>query len=353
MRKPTEEYLKDPDPSIGGFIVPLVGPPGVGKTKALIRIARQHLKSGNLVLWRGTRQCQWAHFLANGEDVTLWNHDSIASFEAYVQGSKRRDISRREVDLQDKGVKVRSWQEPEELVENLELDRVNVVNVPGLHGDRDYQRYFFRNMFVELADAQVTRNYGDFILNCWDEIGDIFPSQQQIRKPFSNLIRKLPPKLAQFRKNNCHLIGAGHGTHDMHYFLWKIKSNSIAYMSGATVKNSVSPSVDQKGVNSLSRGEIVMPGGDTARFVNESEMSELDWIPSSERRELRLDWEFDVPNLLETEDDKDVSDTRKISKGKAAKIVYKESANNPDMDSISQKTAGELFGVTQPTVADA
>lgn len=343
MRRPTEEYLKNPDPEIGGFTIPLIGPPGVGKTKALIRIGKNHLEKDYIPLWRGTKQCQWAHFLADDTPVKLWNHETINSdsFQAYIQGSKKKSIPRKDIDLREKGVEIEEWSDPDELIKNIEHGKINVVNVPGLDGKKDYQKFFFRNMWVDITEAEISRDYGDFITNLWDEIGDIFPSQQQLRQPFYKIVRDMPPKLAQLRKNNANLICPAHGTQDMHYYIWKIKSNSIGYMSGAKVKNELSPMVKQQGVNSLDRGEIVMPGGDTEHFVNEKEMDALDWIPDSHTRKLRLEWSFDVPNLVDEEDG-----SSNLTRSKAAKQLYEES-------DMTMEEAGEVFGVTSGAVANA
>jgi len=319
MRNPTEEYLKSPDPKIGGATIPLVGPPGVGKTVALTRIGQKHIAQNHIVMFRGTQEAQWLNFCANDIPVTVWNHEKIQGFKSVVTGNKQAGEQEKEIDLTEKeDVRIKSWGDEDELVDSLDGGRVNVINVPGLHSDEDEDVYFFRKTWVNIFDALIDRDFGDFVTFLLDEAGDIFPSQQVIRKPFYKIVRSLPPKLAQLRKNNVFLFPAAHGTHDMHYFLWKIKSNSIAYMSGAIVKNELSPAVDQGIVNKLKRGSVVMPGPDKEHFKMPKIIDDIDWIPENVERRVRLKWSFEgLPDWV-SEDDED--DKVEKYRKKAAKL---------------------------------
>lgn len=129
--------------------------------------------------------------------------------------------------------------------------------------------------------------------------GDVMPSQQQLRKPFYGLVAEmLPPKLSQLRKQNCFLYGAAHSTHNVHYFFWKIKSNSIIYMSGAIVNTDITPEVKQSVVSRLDRGEFVMPPKDMEKFHMPYVAEDLDWIPESDFKKFRLKWDSNAPNWL-------------------------------------------------------
>lgn len=319
MRKPTEEYLKNPDPKIGGATIPLIGPPGVGKTVALTRIGQKHINNNHIVLFRGTQEAQWLNFCANDIPVTIWNHSHIQDFKSVVTGSKNSGNTKKPVDLTEKeNVRIKKWENAEQLIDGVEQGRVNVINVPGLHSDEDKDVYFFRQSWVNIFDALIERDFGDFVTFLLDEAGDIFPSQQVIRKPFYKVVRRLPPKLAQLRKNNVFLFPAAHGTHDMHYFLWKIKSNSVGYMSGAIVKNELSPNVDQGIVNKLKRGSVVMPGPDKEHFKMPKIIDDIDWIPGEVERRVKLEWRFsELPDWVSEEESTDEAEKYKK---KAAKL---------------------------------
>lgn len=319
MRKPTQEYLKNPDPKIGGATIPIVGPPGVGKTIALTRIGQKHIANDHIVLFRGTQEAQWLNFAANDIPVTIWNHEKIKNFKTEITGSKKKQEKSRNIDIEEiENVEIKTFKDAEHLIDNAKFGRLNVINVPGLNSDDDEDVFFFRQMWVNIFDALIERDYGDFVTFLLDEAGDIFPSQSTIRKPFYKVVRRLPPKLAQLRKNNVFLFPAAHGTQDMHYFLWKVKSNSIAYMSGAKVHNTLSPQIKQSKVNKFDRGDLVMPGPDKEHFKLPSTIDDLDWIPEGVDRRVKLRWSYDVlPDWVSEEEEDD--DVEKYKK-KAAKL---------------------------------
>ena len=299
--RPLKEYLFDPDPSIGGAVIPLVGMPGAGKTVAITQISMKTYNSDHVVMWRGTKQGQWLNLVANDLPVTIWNHEGIEDFKAVITGGKPGEPAE-EVNLEEKDVHIKTWETADELINRLDSDRVNVINVPGLQGDTgqtDYHLYFFRHMWLNIIDALIERDWLQFVTLIMDEMGDIVPSQQQLRKPFYSLVAEmLPPKLSQLRKQNCFLYGAAHSTHDIHYFFWKIKANSIIYMSGANVKTDISPEVKQSVVSRLDRGDFVMPPKDKDHFKLPYVAEDLDWVPESNRRKFRLRWNSNAPDWL-------------------------------------------------------
>lgn len=358
IRRATQQYLVDPDPKIGGATIPILGMPGSGKSVALTVLAGKHESKDHIILWRGTKQAQWTHFLANDRKVTLWNHESLEDFQPVITGSAQEDIPEKQVHIEEKGVEINQWSEPDELIERIAEypDSINVVNVPGLQGDdatTDYHMYFFRQTWINIFDAIIERSYGDFMTAIVDEIGDIFPSQQQLRKPFYRIVRQLPPKLAQLRKNNCFLFGAAHSTHDVHYYFWKIKSNSVAYMSGANVKKELSPSVEQKGVNSLDRGHVLMPGPDKHKFGLPSLMEDLEWIPDDPKRKFRLRWTSNAPDWLgETDDGEEQIPVQEVKQNMKKKYTKKllQWRDEEKLD-WGQRKMSDFIGVTQSTVS--
>lgn len=316
--RPIKEYLFQPDPDIGGAIIPLVGMPGAGKTVALTQIGKRAFESNHVVLWRGTKQGQWANLLANDIPVTLWNHDSLENFEAIITGENPGDKPRY-MDLDNKDVQIETWNSARELVGRLDSQRVNIVNIPGLQGDMgqsDHHLYFFRHMWLNIVDALIDRDWLRFVTFIGDEWGDIMPCQQQLRKPFYKLVaERFPPKLSQLRKQNCFLYGAAHSTHDVHYFFWKIKSNSIIYMTGANVKSDLTPEVKQEVVSRLDRGEFVMPPKDKDHFTLPKVAEDLEWIPESNKKKFRLKWNSNAPDWLgENKKDVEVENIDQIPK---------------------------------------
>jgi hypothetical protein len=350
MGRQINRFLKNPNRDIGGATIPFFGEPGCGKTNALARMAELHLEAGHINLWRGTKQAQWALFLSNDIEVTVWKHEGIENWETYIQGSRKQGVDKKTVDLEDiDGVKVETWEdEKEDLVENLHPDRINVVYVPGLDNEKDFQKYFFMKKWVDVFDALIKRSYGDFVTVLGDEFGDIFPSQQELRKPFSRAMRDLPPKLAQLRKNNVWLFVASHNSHDMHYFLWKIKSNSVGYMRRGIVKNSISPNINQAGVNELDTGEIMMPGPDTGTFELKKQVQKLEWMPDNKDRKLRIDYSYTVDDLLEEE-----KKSSGLSRTEAARKVYDFMQESESVENFTQEDAAEIYGITREAVAQA
>lgn len=303
--KPINEYVFNPDPSIGGAIVPIVGPPGCGKTNGLVQLAIDKYESGMVPVWRGTEQAQWASLLANDVPVKLWNHEAIDDFEAFVS----RENGEEDIDLEEH-VEIETWSNEQELIKSMDNQYVNVVNVPGINGDTS-EKYFFRRTWVEIVRAvKDRRNVYNFFALILDEVGDLWPCQQQLRKPFYGLVaEELPSILAQLRKNNCFLYVAGHSTHDMHYFVWKIKSNTIMYMAMATVKKNLHSEVDQGIVNSLDRGQFVVPPKDRDKFDLAYEAEDLEWVGDGY---FRVDWNAECPDLLEQEEKAEIDSVEDI-----------------------------------------
>lgn len=316
--KPMEEYFQNPNLDIGGATVTITGPPGCGKTNALVQLGLQRLNEGHTLLWRSTKQCQWLSFVANSREVVFWIHESIEDVDAWVS---RRGGGSEDVDIHSiEGVKVKRWSDPEELVSKLEDGVVNAVQVPGLNGDKN-ARYFFKKTWIDVLDALANRrDVADPISFFTDEGGDIWPCQQQLKKPFYSLVvERTPPLLAQLRKQMVFLYIAAHSTHDLHYFVWKIKGNTIGYMSNANVKNNLHQEVDQSKVNNLKRGEIVVPPKDRDRFNLAYEAADLDWV--GEKGKFRISLKTDIPQLLDVEED---NASNKNWKEKAAKQLYQK-----------------------------
>lgn len=363
---PAQEFLFDPDPDIGGAIVPLFGMPGAGKTNALVNIAKENLLSENIVVWKGSREAQWVTLLANDIPVTLWNHASIDELRTVVTSANpgekpdRLDLTRERIpetvmggrDVQS--VRVEEWGSAEDLVERFDVGRVNVVNVPGVASGFDfkYPYYFYLVTWRDLMDATVSRNYSRILVMLMDEINEVAPSQEELRKPYFNVVAVQMPKIwAQMRKNNVFMYGAGHSTHDCHYMFWKVKSNSVIYMSNATVKKDISPEISQKKVNRFDRGEFVMPGFTWGDFELLRGPEVLPWMPGSDQRKFRVRWDADIPDLLDemTDDDDevdevDVDQARKVERKMFAHKIHNQAG-------VEQQDIAEALSLDPSTVS--
>jgi hypothetical protein len=138
---------------------------------------------------------------------------------------------------------------------------------------------------------------------------------------------------------------AAHSTHDLHYFVWKIKGNSIAYMSNANVQKDIHSSVDQMKVNKLDRGEMIVPPVSRASFKLAYEQEDLDWVDGGK---FRVQPEASVPNLLEDGDDESDEVSEIDIKKQIAVSLYEDE----DMD-LSQKDVADILEIGQGTVSNA
>jgi len=345
--KIVEDFLDNPKRSIGGAVIPIIGVPGCGKTNVLIQLALMRKNDGHKILWRGTEQGEWLKFLANGEKVTVWNHETVDGVR--VKKSDKDKVEK--INLEEvPNVEVRTWHNPKTVVEESKQSRINVVNVPGVFGHGKEGRAFFTKKIIDILEQIVRRentyNFVDFFT---DEAGDIWPCQQQLSGDQYDLVaNRTPPLLSQLRKQNSFLYLAGHGTQDMHYFVWKIKANTICYMSNAKVKNFHSE-ISQKSVNRLDRGKMWVPPKQLTSYALAYEEEDLDWVQDQHvDLEIRDSLEDRLAEDEESEDnDFDGRKKDNLSNSEAARKVWEE---NEDM---SQEEAGEIFGVSDAAVAKA
>jgi len=249
--------------------------------------------------------------LANDIPVKLWVDDNIEDVWAWVSSQEN---GTKDIDLQSK-VEIERFNDTDQLVSNLDNDKVNVVLVPGLMGEK-HETYYFRKRWIDILESLVNRrNVAEPVSFITDEAGDIWPCQQQLRKPHYRLVAERPPPLlAQLRKQTVFMYVAAHSTHDLHYFVWKIKGNTIGYMSNANVQRDIHTEVDQSKVNNLGRGQVIVPPKDRGSWNLAYEAEDLEWV--GEDNKFRTNWKSDIPNLLEEEDDKpvDIDNVNQIPK---------------------------------------
>jgi len=347
---PEHDFLYNDKPNFGGALVPLVGPPGSGKTNALIQIGITRFNADHKVVWRGTSKAQWASFLANDVPVKLWIDDNIQELETFV--SNENGV--KDIDLQDReDVSVENFEDAESLGGKFSEERINVVLVPGMDSPNTekYEKYYFRKTWNDILGSLIERqDVYNFVSVLMDEVGDLWPSQQQLRKPFYKIVAEdLPPLLSQLRKQNVFLYPAGHSTHDMHYYIWKIKSNSLIYMSMSVVKGEIHPGLRKKqsDINDMDRGEYAMPPDNFNSFKLAYEAEDLEIVDGGY---IRNKWSFEVPNLLEDEEESEKNkDGRKkgnLSKSQAAAKLYENT-------SYTMSKCADIFEISSAAVAKA
>jgi len=348
--KVVEDFLDNPKRSIGGAVIPIIGTPGSGKTNVLLQLALLRKQDGHKILWRGTEQGEWLKFLANDQEVCVWNHETIDRVR--VKRSEKDKVTKQKLG-ETLGVEVREWSDPETVVRESSKDVINVVNVPGLFGNGKEGRVFFTKTIIDVLEEIVRRentyNFVDFFT---DEAGDIWPCQQQLSgDQYSQVAERTPPLLSQLRKQNSFLYCAAHGTQDMHYFVWKIKSNTICYMNGANVK-SFHSEIKQSSVNRLDRGSMWVAPKSLEEYALAYEEEDLDWTKGDEHLDLEIVDSLEDELNQEEEEDKGENISVQEVKTSTKKTIAKRLYEDEELD-LTQRDIAERLGISQGSVSNA
>lgn len=343
--KPVDRFFRNPSRKIGGAVVPVIGPPGSGKTNALIQMALLRKQEGHKIIWRGIRQGEWLKFLANGEEVVVWSHDSFNSVRVKVSdSSKVEEIDFEEIDE----VTHKHFSDPKEVIENSTSEKINVVNIPGVYEKNEY-RTWFTQKYIDLLKAIIERrNTYKFISFFADEGGDIWPPQSIAKNNLHSLVaQRSPPLLAQARKQNCMLYIAVHDVNDMHHMIYKVKANTIGYMQYSNVQKSLHPTVDQYKVNGLNIGQMIVPPKDKEQFNLAYEEDNIEWI--GKNKDVDLEWDYDI-NLEDSDNDVEDTDIYKIgevaSKCNVSERTLRRYAKNGKINTV------EVSGVKHTTMEE-
>lgn len=314
---PVEKLIEEKESGeIGGMVLLILGEPGAGKTMALVKLVMKDMgvdKVGEefdpsqvrrIPLWTGQKSCQWVVAAAQGLPVTLWMHDSINKYEFYTTGSKKDGIKQQKINLEakdDLDVKIKDFEEPKEIVDDIDTQRLNVYYIPGADGG-EKDKYFFQQKNYELARALNERKYGDHITWNADEIQNIAPDNN--KKPFYDLqMNKFPNEWEDFRKNSISKRGTGHGYAEMNWKYYDLKANGIVYMQGGKVHNNHSQ-INQGSVNNMKRGQFVVNGFEAGEFeLPMSPAAVFPWIRDHEDVEMKMTIEADIPDVRPTPED--------------------------------------------------
>jgi len=314
---PIEKLIDEKEASkIGGMILLIIGEPGAGKTMALTIMVMKDLgidKVGQeykedevrrIPLWTAQKTCQWLVPAAQGIPVTFWVHESVEDFSFFTTGSKKDDIPKKEVDLENAeglDVKFKDFNDPEEIVEDIDVDRLNVYYIPGAEGG-EKEKYFFQDMNYRLSKALNDRSYGDHVTLNADEIQNV--ARDKNKKPFYDLqMNKFPHEWQDFRKNSVSMRGSGHGYGEINWKYYKLKANGIVYMQGGKVHGDHTE-IDQGTVNSMRRGEFVVNGFEPGKFrLPKNPKNVFDWLKDHDDVKLKMDVSYNVPDVRPTPED--------------------------------------------------
>lgn len=339
---------------IGGMITLLLGEPGAGKTMALTRmvmvdLGMDHVGSEYMPervrrtpLWRGQETCQWIVPAAQGIPVTLWIHETVDDWQFYTTGNRKKGIKKRKLEIEDAeglDVQIKRFDEPEELVEGLDMHRLNVYVLPGMTGT-DKEEYFFQKMNVEIGKALNSRSYSDHVTWNIDEIENVAPDRN--RKPFYELQMKMFPRVWQnLRKSGVSKRGTGHGYGEINYKFYDLKANGIIYMQGGRVHKK-HQEIDQRAVNSMEKGDAVIPaaGFEPAKFdMPHKPENRLPWL--SQHSSLVMEFDGSVPDLRPDPDAEEWIDQQPFNKEHLDDLISAEEA--ADMIEITSRAVKKKF----------
>jgi len=294
---------------IGGVISQLFGEQGAGKTLALTNKALIDYNKDRIVFWRGQTSCQWIFLAANNVPVTLWMHETFKDYNFYLTGSKNKGIESKDINLEEQGeadIEIKTFSDVQELVEKASSTRANVYYLPWGNGTGDTpaekEKYFYQKKHVEFFNALNNRRFMDHVSILNDEDSNVFSADTH-----GDLWRiqkfELPSEVEDFRKNRISHMGASHSHSDVHYKYHDVKANDRIYMRRAKVHNQ-DTQVSQQIVNSLDRGDFVVPGFEKDSFeVPYMPHENIEWMPKDEEVLLKMDFEAESPDIRPDKDE--------------------------------------------------
>lgn len=301
---PIERVIKEEESEeVGGIVSQIFGEQGARKTLALVNKALIDFKNDRVVFWRGQASCQWILLAANNLPVTLWFHESFEDYRFYKTGSKRKGIESSDINVEGvKGidVEVKWFKDAEDLVERCSPDRANVYYFPTSESPRgrkgEKEKYFYQKKHVELFSSLNNRPWMDHVSILNDENDNVFGDDTK-GALYTLQEFELPGEVEDFRKNRISHMGATHGHQSVHYKYHNVKVNDRVYMRRAKV-HSQDQDVDQGIVNSLKRGQFVIPGFDKDSFdMPYLPHENIEWMPDEEEVKLRMDFKASIPDI--------------------------------------------------------
>lgn len=151
-----------------GMEIAIVGCQEAGKTNGLAMIAlnRMHPPTNDIIIWRGSKDCQWSYFLNQNErEMVFWIKDG-REFEVIDRGNEKIR------ELEEFG-SVRSWSNYRTLID--EKIRNNKINVVYTAAKANRQQFIqdWKRIFTGLNN----RIYKRYVTVLFDEFADFVPQQ--------------------------------------------------------------------------------------------------------------------------------------------------------------------------------
>ena len=305
-------YEKNSDQR-GAMLLMLWGEQGSMKTMSMTRMVMidmgvenvgEQFKPENInriPLWKAQTSCQWILLAANDLPITFWMHESVDNYQFKLTGSKRSGLKTRKIDPERMGgidIEFKTFEEPKEIVENINPNRVNAYFIPGSSGS-EAEKYFYQKTTLELCKALNQRDYGDHITLNWDEIQNEAPDKT--KGDFYELqMSSFPTEWEDFRKNRITLRGTGHSHNEVNWKLHKNKVTGTVYLKKGQV-HSRHTQVDQALVNNMSPGEFVVDGFEPGTFkMPKLPEKEFGWMPDHPDVKLKMEVKYSVPDIRPT-----------------------------------------------------
>lgn len=294
----------------GAMLLMLWGEQGSMKTMSMVRMVMIDMgvdnvgdeykpdKRRRIPLWKAQTSCQWILLAANGLPITYWMHKSVDDYTFKLTGSKSAGLKSRKVQPEDLGgvdIEFKTFEEPEEIVEKVDPNRVNAYFIPGSAGN-EADKYFYQKKTLELCQALNSRDYGDHVTLNWDEVQNEAPDKTN--GDFYELqMSSFPTEWEDFRKNRVTLRGSGHSHNEVNWKLHKNKVTGTVYMRKGQV-HSRHTEVKQSEVNNMRPGQFVVDGFQAGNFdIPKLPDKVFDWMPSHADVKMKMEAEYDLPDV--------------------------------------------------------
>jgi len=305
-------YEKNSDKK-GAMLLMLWGEQGSMKTMSMTRMVMIDMGVDNvgdkfdkekirrIPLWKAQQSCQWILLAANDLPITFWMHESVQDYTFKLTGSRRSGLDSRKIDperMDGLDIEFKTFEEPREIVEGIEPDRVNAYFIPGSSGTES-DKYFYQKKTLELCQALNSRDYGDHVTLNWDEIQNEAPDKTN--GDFYELqMSSFPTEWEDFRKNRVTLRGTGHSHNEVNWKLHKNKVTGTVYLKKAQVHGRHTE-VSQSAVNDMNPGEFVVDGYQPGNFnMPQLPAKHFDWMPDHADVKLKMEVEYSLPDVRPT-----------------------------------------------------
>lgn len=250
--------------NVGGVECLIVGKPGCGKTTALSQIALlNQSKYGDVVLFRGSEDCQWSYLVNANKDLDLILKEG---WEMTLYNRKTGKV----VDPETIFRKVKIYKTGRILVESkLSHKNFNVIQTTPYTPIDPKQHLQFCLDWLEIFLALNQRRWDIPVSVCFDEFEDLVP--EGVGKHLYDIELSLSGLFRKNRKNDISTFLACHALEDVH---WRVKKKIrwMMYMRGA--KQSKDSAI-RKNLADLPVGIAMLEGDKFERFEFEPLGNEL------------------------------------------------------------------------------